>query len=290
MPNETILVIDSSFIAHRSRFVFGDLSVDDLRTGVIFGFLDQIRNIGLDLNSNRMVFCWDSKESLRKKRSAEYKNKRHKDMTERERIELNLALEQFTTLREEVLPEIGFNNQFIQEGYEADDIIASFVKKNENCLIVSSDQDLYQLLESADMYNVKTKKKYNMFDFHDEFGCGVSQWPYIKAVAGCKSDHVVGIQGVGEKSVIKYLNGALSSTTQAFQKIKEQSEEMVKKNMPLVKLPFRGTKTFKEQKNKFSLEAFTKVCHRYEFISFLRETEFADWKEFLSLGDSNGKH
>jgi len=278
------LLIDASFIGHRARFALGDLSSEDKRTGVIFGFLDQIRKIGVDNTTNKLIFCWDSRESLRKKISPEYKNKRHKNLTEEEQIELKLAYQQFDLLRTEVLPEIGFTNQFIQEGYEADDVIASLVKKHsKEYLIVSSDQDLFQLLDDANMYNVITKKTMTAKRFYEVYGIVPEQWPWIKATSGCKSDNVVGISGVGEKTAIKFLNNQLKSHVQSFKKIMEQKDEMLEQNMPLVKLPFRGTKIFKVHPDNLSFERFTRVCHKYEFMSFLNGNDNDNWRVFLNF-------
>lgn len=290
--NKTLL-IDASFLGHRSRFTLGNLSTEERRTGVIFGFLDQIWTIGMEFQTNNFIFCWDSRESIRKEMSPIYKNKRHEDLTPEEIYELKIAFEQFDILRTEVLPEMGFKNHFQQEGYEADDIFASYVHRNKDCIIVSADQDLFQLLDYADMYNNQTKKLITSKSFQKLYGCTPKQWIQVKAIAGCKSDNVAGIEGVGEKSVIKYLNGELPKLTKkkepnkSFALIEEFKEEKLKENIPLVKLPLRGTKVFKKVPNDFSMERFIRICFKYEFISFIKEQE--QWRRFFALGENNGK-
>ena len=45
------------------------------------------------------------------------------------------------------------------------------------------------------------------------------EWHKVKAIAGCSSDNVKGVAGVGEITAIKYLKGELKKESKAHQNI-----------------------------------------------------------------------
>jgi len=70
------------------------------------------------------------------------------------------------------LQNIGFQNVFIQEGIEADDLIAWLVMNNDHTksVIVSSDNDLYQLLHFVkSIYTPDKKKHFTELDFTTKY-------------------------------------------------------------------------------------------------------------------------
>ena len=88
------------------------------------------------------------------------------------------------------------------------------------------------------------------------------QWGLVKCIAGCVTDEVPGIKGIGEKTVIKYLTGELKETTKAFKKIEKQKTKYIKRNYPLVVLPLEGTDNFKLRKDKISKEGWNEVVEK----------------------------
>ncbi|MBI2339479.1 MAG: DNA polymerase I [Deltaproteobacteria bacterium] len=90
-------------------------------------------------------------------------------------------------------------------GYEADDIIATLVKKYRKegmvIVIVSADKDLMQLVGSGvTMYDSMKEKLITTKEVEERFGVGPE-----KVVAGDASDNVPGVGGVGEKTAIKLI-------------------------------------------------------------------------------------
>lgn len=148
-------LIDASGLMHQARHSTGDLSTDTQGTGVIFGFLSQIYSIKKAYPKHQILLCYDSKLSKRKELFPDYKRKRAEERTPEEQQELEYAREQFTEIRRVVMPRLGFKNAYLQQGYEADDLIAQLCRQlalqvepgipNE-IVIVSRDHDLYQLL------------------------------------------------------------------------------------------------------------------------------------------------
>ena len=73
-----ILVIDSSWLLHRSKHTIGDiLSHNDMKTGIMFGFFWSMFKFCKEYKTSRLVFCFDSKENNRKNIYPEYKFKRN---------------------------------------------------------------------------------------------------------------------------------------------------------------------------------------------------------------------
>jgi len=104
----TELIIDSNGLAHAARIAVKDLSYEKQATGVIYGFLQSMLYLSHRFVPCRMIFCWDSRKSLRKAMFPGYKDKRHQDLDADEQVALDLAFKQFDQLRKEILPSVGF--------------------------------------------------------------------------------------------------------------------------------------------------------------------------------------
>jgi DNA polymerase-1 len=182
---------------------------------------------------------------------------------------------------------IGFNNSFYQTGFEADDIIAKIVhshweelrnslskEPSDDCkpIILTSDADIYQLLNYANIYDPRAEKGITAESFKEDWGIDPEQWWRVKAIAGCSSDKVPGIAGIGEKKAVKYLLGKMNRKTKEYQKIEsEESLEIFNRNKKLVKLPLEGVKEFEIQDDIVSIERLIAVFHQYNFMSFLKK-------------------
>lgn len=277
------LLIDSNYLAHQARYTLGGLSKDEIPTGILFGFLNRILYLGKMFRTNDFVFYWDSKKSRRKRLYPSYKEKRTKDRTEEDWELVKVAYEQFNILKEEILPMMGFRNIVHQTGYESDDTIASTVLyKLGEFVVVTADEDLFQLLNYCNIYNPQKEKLFNAQWFQLEYGINPSKWAMVKAIAGCKSDCVEGIAGVGTKTAIKYLKNELKSTTKAYKAItSKDGKRIIQRNLPLVELPFKGTKEPDFKQNQFNKDIFFDICEMYGFESFLKAGKMTDWERFF---------
>ncbi len=281
-----ILVIDANCLAHLAKHSKKGLTYGEMETGVIFGFLEQIKILANKFKTNKFIFCWDSKKSKRKELYPEYKSHRHKDKTELERIEDNLAFKQFYDLRTSILPKLGFKNIYIQTGYEADDLIASIVKKNkEDYIVVSTDDDLLQLLDYCNIYNPKTKKLENIATFTEEYGITPDMWSGIKSIAGCTSDNVKGVEGVGIIKAIAYVTKKLNKG-KIYDRIINEGPIISKRNSNLVHLPMVGTIIITPIENEiFNILDFIDIFTRFGLQSFLRQEVLKQWKNLFHMND-----
>jgi 5'-3' exonuclease len=278
-------------------FTTNDLSNDQKRVGGIFGFIKQIFTLAKKFETNRFIFCWDSRNSYRKLRCPSYKSSRRKDLTEAQAIDMQDAFRQFDEIREILLPCMGFNNSYQQSGYEADDLIAHIsMRLPDNTIIASTDNDLLQLIRHDRFCPIKI---YNFKGVTDEaefkkawYGLAPIKWSEVKAIAGCGSDEVKGIVGIGEATAAKYLMGLVKG--KSLEKIEsKEGKAIAYGNMSLVCLPYAdGLKPIKIwglYEDSLSLDKFKAVFGQYGFRSLLKEEEIYKWSKSFFGGDNGGK-
>ena len=234
-----MLVLDCHYLCYRSYYAIEEMSFKGRPTNILFGVLSQLKKLQNIHNTKLAVFCFDQGFSLRRGLLPLYKANRHATPEDKQR-RLSMS-KQINLLRSKVLPALGYSNVFAQEGYEADDLIASICQTQEDLIIVSSDHDLYQLLRpDVWMWNPHKEQAYNLESFRKEWGLEPSQWTDVKAIAGCTSDNIPGIKGVGDKTAAKFLRGELKRDSKAYTSIVSGNTTW-KKNLSLVRLPFAGT-------------------------------------------------
>ena len=116
------LLIDCHYLGHQARYTHKGLkSKEGKPTGVLFGFLSRVLSLCFLFETNDVIFCWDSSKSIRKIRYDWYKKK--PPLSPEDMNDLQEAREQFTILRKRILPAIGFKNNIMYPGREADDVM-----------------------------------------------------------------------------------------------------------------------------------------------------------------------
>jgi len=246
--NKPWLLFDCNFLCHRaSHSGVGKLSYNGVPTGTIYGFLKDVSYLMKQFDTDRTVFAWDFGRGKRKEVSSAYKEKREQEKQEytgEQEREYAAFQKQVWKLRGSFLRRLGFKNVFFEQGYEADDIIASVannIDSKDSAIIISADQDLWQLLrDGVTCYNPISKKTLDHITFMNEWGIEPPLWANVKAFAGCGTDEVVGIHGIGEKTAAMFYCGKLKEESAKYQKI-VNNLDVLTKNIPLVRLPFEGT-------------------------------------------------
>lgn len=249
--SRTWLILDGNYLCHRAYHTqLRGLSHDGIPTGVLYGFFRDIFVLMEQHLTGDLAFCFDyDAPGLREQIVPTYKaGRRTKHRTPEEVADYKELQRQIRAIKYEYLTTIGYRNVFVAQGFEADDIIASIVKNlrpKDDAIIVSSDHDLYQLLsDRVIMWSPTSKKAYTKDQLAKDFGVTPEQWPMVKAIAGCPTDEVVGIKGIGEKLAAKYISGQMKIGSQAH-KLIESGTEIWSRNLPLVKLPYPGTPDIK---------------------------------------------
>lgn len=256
---KTWLVIDVNYMCSRSFHAMKMLSFGEDKTGVVFGFFRDLIYLQDLHNTNRLVFCFDKGPLKRQEVYAEYKANRRIDISEEEQASYDELQRQIRIIRSKHLPKLGYRNVFCVQGFEADDLVASVCQESigekDRAIIVSADNDLYQLLDSRiSLWCPRQKMMITEDRFIIDNGVEPKQWPYAKSLAGDSGDNVTGIKGVGIKSACRYINGTLKTHHKVFSKIEQGILQGVpERNLRVVKLPFEGTPVFKlKSKEKFN--------------------------------------
>lgn len=277
------LIIDSNYICHAVYHSMPKLTFQTRNTGVIFGFLKRIIAFASQFPDSKMIFVWDSTYSIRKEVYPDYKKvrgNRDETMTQEEKTNKRMAQEQFTEIRDVMLPLLGFKHVYHQDGFEADDLMASIKNANKDYkfVIITTDKDMYQLIDNRCMlYNPATKSIQTVNTFSEEYGCHPSLWGEAKAISGCSTDNVKGVKGVAEKTAIKYLTKKLSPKSKKYKDI-EDSRDMTEENKALVILPLYGTKPIDiSNDDETNRHKFIKVCERYGFKSLITDKNLNKW-------------
>jgi 5'-3' exonuclease len=186
---------------------------------------------------------------------------------------IQLLHDQIADLRTGYLPALGYRNIFIQKGYEADDIIASLCSSitDGEIVIVSTDTDLWQLLQWRRVTILRPDGTfYAERAFTEEWNLEPCQWAWVKAIAGCKSDGVVGVVGVGEKTAAKYLNNLLPKKSKAYIAIRKAWRAgLIDFNRGLVFLPLSGIKILELASDVLSSSKWDRVMRTLDMRSLL---------------------
>ena len=127
MNNDILIIIDATATCYRTAFAYPKLHTpapDGGRTEIYFGFFTSLLNTCNYLQSSNVVFVWDAPDNAedRRKIYPEYKMKR-KERDVSDSIDEE-TFYQMTNLRTNILPKLGFKNNYMQNRREADDLIA----------------------------------------------------------------------------------------------------------------------------------------------------------------------
>jgi len=283
-----IVVLDSNYLCYRALHTTGGLSYKNIKTGVIYGFLNQLLTIAGQTRPDSVVFAWDSRQSKRREICPSYKNRKHRsDPVEAE--EMRDVFKQFRTLRKEVIPNIGFDDIFKFRGLEADDIIAQMVMderyKDHEFTVVTGDDDLLQLLDYCRIYHPMKLEWKDRDWFIKSYGIVPQKWTMVKQMAGCTSDNVKGISGVGEKKAIQYLTGKMSPNSKIYSRIEsKESQFIINRNKELVCLPFKGTPKvdLSESEVRVHMRRLRRICKELGIRTLISPDKHDEWEAYLN--------
>lgn len=280
------IIVDCFNVGWSAGFAMKGLTHENEPTNVLYGFFKTILQAANYIEKPATVlFAWDSRKSRRELIFPDYKKKRKERLMSNEDIAMMASVHtQLDKLKEDILPSIGFTNHFHKTGYEADDIIASLVKyKNfDTYLVISTDNDLYQILKpSVSIYSPKLSKVVTHESFTNEYNINPSDWAMVKALAGCASDNVPGIDGIGEKSAIDYINNNLSRKAVAKIERAMLTPEF-ERDKKLVTLPLDQL-DFDIKYDVLTRRKLINVFVKYNFISLMRKEAISKWTLLLDL-------
>lgn len=188
-----LLIIDANNLSYRwlQRPNYGSFGPDFIRT---------IQSLSKSYEAARTIVCFDfGKSYYRMDMHEEYKGTRKKPQEEEE---IKKYEEFFAVLND--LPEQLDEEVLKFRGVEADDILAWITQnvsnKYDHTWIVSSDRDLYQLVDdNISIFNIFGRREVTVESLRDDFDVSPSEYMLSRIIEGDKSDNILGIEGIGPK-------------------------------------------------------------------------------------------
>ncbi len=192
-----LLLIDGSGYIFRAFFALPPLT-DKIGTpvGAVFGFCNMLFKLAQDRPNDQMIVVFDKgSRSFRNDLYPDYKANREEPPED--------LVPQFPLVRDAAN---AFGVPVVElEGYEADDIIATYARQaaavGRPVTIVSSDKDLMQLIgDGIEMFDPMKSKAIDRDQVMAKFGVGPEKVRDVLALAGDSSDNVPGVPGIGVKT------------------------------------------------------------------------------------------
>jgi len=276
-------LIDGSGYIFRAYYALPPLSrkSDGLPTGAVSGFCNMLFKLLEDSKSKEnkekpthFAVIFDSaRKNFRNEIYSDYKANRS-DAPED-------LIPQFKYIRKSVeafnLPSVELIN------YEADDLIATYVKKileaGAKVTIVSSDKDLMQLFKkNVRIYDPMKNKFITSEDVYNKFGVEPNKVIDVQALAGDSSDNVPGVPGVGVKTAAELINkyGSLEKLLEMSSEIKQNKrrETIIKnKDKAIISKKLVTLKNDVPVENKME-EFDLKKIDKNKLYNYLRDMEF----------------
>ena len=238
MSKPKLFLIDAMALCYRAFYAIRSLSTSfGQPTNAIYGFINMLNKILKEKNPQFLAVCFDvSRDTFRLKKFAEYKIKRPPMPDE---------LSSQIPLIKEVISAYGITI-FEQEGYEADDIIATLARKAKeegiSTTIVSSDKDMLQLVDEDTAVFSPYKDEGIIYDekkVSERFGIEPRRITDIIALMGDDVDNIPSVPGIGEKTAVALIKefGSSEKLLSNIDKIKsEKIKTAIKNNIDTIKL------------------------------------------------------
>ncbi len=201
-PVKHVYLVDGSGFIFRAFHALPPLTrPDGTPVNAVYGFVAMLMKLLGETDADHIAVLFDAKrENFRNEIYPEYKAHRPPPPEE--------LIPQFALIREAVE---AFNIPAIEmEGYEADDLIATYAKeavaRGADVTIVSSDKDLMQLVsDKVTMLDAMKNKEIGPDEVVEKFGLGPDRVVDIQALAGDSTDNVPGVPGIGVKTAAQLI-------------------------------------------------------------------------------------
>ena len=236
-----LLLIDGHSLAYRAFYalpVENFATASGQPTNAIYGFASMLINLIASEKPTHIAAAFDvSRKTFRSERFPEYKANRSATPDE---------FRSQTAYLFELVHAFGIRH-FAVEGFEADDIIATFAKRAEKdgfqTLICTGDRDSFQLVNpnTTVLYpkrGVTDLSRMTPEEVFAKYGLTPTQYPDFAALRGDPSDNLPSIPGVGEKTAAKWIveYGSLEKLVANAEKIPGKAGDSFRANIENVML------------------------------------------------------
>ncbi len=284
--SERLLLIDGPAVVYRSFYAFTKSPLKNSKgenTGALFGYTNTLISLLDEIKPEYGAVAFDTPEpTFRHKLFEDYKATR---------IKMPDELVSQLSLIKEITEHLGIKLVELP-GYEADDIIATFVKKAKNkgiqTIIFSADKDIMQVVQdNVIILNLKShKKEWEWLDKQGvtkKMGVPPEKIPDMLSLIGDTSDNIPGVPGIGPKTAAKILE-KYGSISKILENPKSITEENIRNKIieNIGKLKFTRKLTYLDENvpvelkldelkiKKANVENLGKIFQNLEFFGLMK--------------------
>lgn len=221
--HDEIFLVDGSGYIFRAYFAMAKANMtnpEGTPVGAVYGFTNMLHKLLNDLDAPYLAVIFDAaRANFRYDIYDQYKANRDEPPED--------LIPQFPMFRETCdafgIPAIEM------EGYEADDLIATYAKiavaQGKKVTIVGTDKDLMQLVNGdVRMYDPMKGVYITAKEVEEKFGVSPDKVVDVQALAGDSVDNIPGVPGIGVKTAAQLINefGDLDTLLERAEEIKQQ--------------------------------------------------------------------
>jgi len=199
------VIIDGYGLAYRSYYAFSALkTTTGISSGCMYGFLIGLRTVKNKFPYCHIIVAWDKDPKRKKRVFADYKANRNHSVSFFDKDDLKQALVNINITQAEC------------DGEEADDVIASLVKKystDENQIFIySSDKDFFQLVQDGRVIIIRPKSEKYPEKYYDEemvkneYGVNSKDFLLFQIFRGDSIDNIPGTKRISSSVLINLVN------------------------------------------------------------------------------------
>lgn len=205
---KTLILIDGHSLAFRQYFALersGMKTAQNVPSWAVYGFFKAVFDLLLKIKPDFIAVAFDvGRQTFRVEKYEQYKANRE-TMPDAMRIQMGLIVEGLKAFDIPI---------YTKEGFEADDVIGTISRiaseAGHNTLILTGDQDAFQLIDDEGQVKVLIPSKGELIEYdknqvYAKLGVYPDQITDYKGLRGDTSDNIPGIRGIGEKTAQKLL-------------------------------------------------------------------------------------
>ncbi|OGI00418.1 MAG: DNA polymerase I [Candidatus Melainabacteria bacterium GWF2_32_7] len=291
MESKTLILIDGHALAYRSYFALERTHMrtsDNKPTWAVYGFFKALFDLLKKVKPDAIAVSFDcGRDTFRVKEYSEYKANRQA-MPDSMREQMQLLMDGVHALGIPI---------YQMKGYEADDVIGTISEKaselGHKTMILTGDQDSFQLLDKADHVSVLIPSKGDLIEYdrekvHEKIGVWPEQITDYKGLRGDTSDNIPGVKGIGEKTAVKLIE-EFGSVENVLAHLEEISSKSLKEKLEADKDMAIMSKYLATIKRDVPIDfdfehAHLTMPNLEELTDYLREVEFNSFlKQLPSL-------
>lgn len=207
-----VMIVDGLNVFMRHFCANPSMSSNGDHVGGFVGFIKGLGILCENFSPSKVIVAWESGGNLRKRSvMSSYKSGRRPASLNRYYDDDIPATSTNHTMQVSLLVKALSNlpiTQIYVKNCEADDVIgylARYIYKDTETIVVSSDRDLYQLIdEQSRQYSPGQKKLIDKEAVLEKFGISTTNFVTARCFIGDSSDAIEGVKGVGFKNMAKW--------------------------------------------------------------------------------------